>query len=132
MSWSRRATVLGETAMPSLANSSAMVVVVRRDQRKPVIGSPAVSCSSRQWRTAIMSGVFFPSEYDHRRCGGFGRGPHSDPAVAVDLGPRYAPPNQGNRPAECHRHGPGEGTPARQTTAAVVRRASHKTKGWPP
>jgi hypothetical protein len=32
MSWSRRATVLGETAMPSLANSSAMVVVVRRDR----------------------------------------------------------------------------------------------------
>ncbi len=44
--------------MPSLASSSAMVVVVRRDQRKPVMGSPAVSCSSRQWRTAIMSGVF--------------------------------------------------------------------------
>jgi hypothetical protein len=59
MSWSRRATVLGETAMPSLASSSAMVVVVRRDQRKPVMGSPAVSCSSRQWRTAIRSGVFF-------------------------------------------------------------------------
>ncbi len=29
-----------------------------RDQRKPVVGSPAVSCSRRQWRTAIMSGVF--------------------------------------------------------------------------
>ena len=39
-----------------------MVVVVRRDQRKPVMGSPAVSCSSRQWRTAIRSGVFFPPE----------------------------------------------------------------------
>jgi hypothetical protein len=73
MSWSRRATVLGETAMLSWASSSAMVVVVRRDQRKPVMGSPAVSCSSRQWRTAIMSGVFFPWVYDHRRCGGFGR-----------------------------------------------------------
>src|SRR6266852_1501315 len=33
MVWSRRATVLGETAMPSLASSSAMVVVVRRDRR---------------------------------------------------------------------------------------------------
>src|SRR5712691_5589529 len=59
MLWSRRATVLGETAMPSLASSSAMVVVVRRDQRKPVMGSPAVSCSSRQCRTAIRSAVFF-------------------------------------------------------------------------
>src|SRR5262249_3686330 len=59
MSWSRRATVLGETAMPSWANSWAIVVVVRRDQRNPVIGSPAVSCSRRQWRTAIMSGGFF-------------------------------------------------------------------------
>lgn len=47
--------------------------VVRRDQRNPVMGSPAVSCSSRQWRTAIMSGVFFPPEYDHRRCGAIGR-----------------------------------------------------------
>jgi len=45
--------------MPSLRSSSAMVVVVRRDRRKPVLGSPAVSCSSRQWRTAIRSGVFF-------------------------------------------------------------------------
>jgi hypothetical protein len=33
---------MGETAMPSLAGSSAIVVVVRRDQRKPVTGSPAV------------------------------------------------------------------------------------------
>jgi hypothetical protein len=59
MSWSRRATVLDDTAMPSGDSSSARVAVVRRDQRKPVMGSPAVSCSSRQWRTAIMSGVFF-------------------------------------------------------------------------
>ena len=59
--------------MPSLASSSATVVVVRRDQRKPVMGSPAVSCSSRQWRTAIMSGVFFPPEYDPRRCVEIGR-----------------------------------------------------------
>ena len=41
--------------MPSLPSSSAMVVVVRRDQRKPVMGSPAVSCWSRQWRTAIIA-----------------------------------------------------------------------------
>src|SRR6266567_2341296 len=46
---------------------------VGRDHRKPVMGSPAVSCSSRQWRTAIMSGVFFPSAYDQRPCGGCGR-----------------------------------------------------------
>ncbi len=59
--------------MSSLASSSAMVVVVRRDQRKPVMGSPAVSCSSRQWRTAIRSGVFFPPEYDPRPCGEIGR-----------------------------------------------------------
>src|SRR5215510_8776851 len=70
MSWSRRATVLGEIAMPSWANSWAIVVVVRRDQRNPVIGSPAVSCSRRQWRTAIMSGVFFPSEYDTTHASG--------------------------------------------------------------
>jgi len=44
--------------MPSLASSSAIVVVVRRDQRKPVMGSPAVSCSSRPWRTAVRSGFF--------------------------------------------------------------------------
>ena len=48
MLWSRRATVLGETAMPNVASSWAMVVVVRRDQHKPVMGSPAVSCSSKQ------------------------------------------------------------------------------------
>jgi hypothetical protein len=64
---------LGEMAMPSLANSSVMVVIVRRDQRKPVMGSPAVSCSSRQWRTAIRSGGFFPPEYDLRPCGEIGR-----------------------------------------------------------
>ena len=59
--------------MPSLADSSAIVLVVRRDQRRPVMGSPAVSCSSRQWRTAIRSGVFFPSEYAPRRCGAIDR-----------------------------------------------------------
>jgi len=73
MAWSRRATVLGETAMPSLTSSSARVMVVRRDQRKPVVGSPAVSCSSKQWRTAIMSGFFFPLEYDHHPCAEFDR-----------------------------------------------------------
>ncbi len=41
--------------------------------RPPVMGSPAVSRSSRQWRTAIRSGVFFPPEYDHHRCGEIGR-----------------------------------------------------------
>src|SRR6266446_3477897 len=132
MSWSRRATVLGETAMPSLANSSAMVVVVRRDRAQAGHRIARGIVFEQAMENGDYVRRFFSSEYDHRRCGGFGRGPHSDPAVAVDRGPRYAPPNQGNRPAECHRHGPGEGTPARQTTAAVVRRASHKTKGWPP
>src|SRR6266851_3750696 len=33
MVWRRRAPALGETAMPRLASSSAMVVVVRRDRR---------------------------------------------------------------------------------------------------
>jgi hypothetical protein len=47
-----------------------MVVVVRRDQRKPVMGSPAVSCSSKQCRTATRSGVFSPWGYGTARTAG--------------------------------------------------------------
>ena len=40
--------VFGETEMPSGSSTSAILVVLRRDQRKPVMGSPAVSCSSKR------------------------------------------------------------------------------------
>jgi hypothetical protein len=53
------AMVLRETEMPIGSNASAILVELRRDQRKPVMGSPAVSCSSKLCRTSIISGVFF-------------------------------------------------------------------------
>src|SRR5439155_6397258 len=45
--------------MPSWRSSSEILVVVRRDQRKPVMGSPAVSCSSKQCRSRLCPAFFF-------------------------------------------------------------------------
>jgi hypothetical protein len=50
---------IGRYRNTETGHSWAMAVVVRREQRNPAIGSPAASCSRRQWRTAIMSGVSF-------------------------------------------------------------------------
>src|SRR6266478_1384252 len=132
MLWSRRATVLGETAMPSLASSSAMVVVVRRDQRKSVMGSPAVSCSSRPWRTAIMLGVFF------RGCTttAGAAGSAADHILIQQLLPtaghgmhlQAQEITQQSVPAMAQ----ADGTPTRQTIGAVVHPAGHRTEGWRP
>ena len=63
-----RATVRGQTSMPSLCSSAATLAVVRRVHFKPVTGSPAVSCAIRTSSRAMTSGVFFPQACArHRR-----------------------------------------------------------------
>jgi len=59
ISFSRWDTVLGLTSMPILRSSSAIFSVVRLLHFKPVIGSPAASCSSNFSMAEIISGVFF-------------------------------------------------------------------------
>src|SRR5215472_15250005 len=57
--WSKRATVRALTRMRSRSSCAAILVVVRRVHRKPLMGSPAVSGSSNFSISAITSGVFF-------------------------------------------------------------------------
>src|SRR5713101_2932248 len=55
----RRATVLGLTMTPKSPNAMAILSVVRRDHFRPVMGSPAVSYSSRNSIRVTISAVFF-------------------------------------------------------------------------
>lgn len=48
---------------------AATLAVVLRIQRRPVIGSPAASCSNRRSISVITSGVFFPSACVRLRLG---------------------------------------------------------------
>src|SRR6266542_4744260 len=59
---SRRATVLALTLIPKSASARATLAVVRRDHFTPVMGSPAVSYSSRYSIRVTMSAVFFHGE----------------------------------------------------------------------
>jgi len=59
ISCSSRATVLAETSISSCRSSSAIPGGVLWVQRMPVMGSPAVLCSSRISMASITSGVFF-------------------------------------------------------------------------
>src|SRR5436190_17013326 len=72
ISCSSRATVLAEISISSCRSSSAIPAGVLWVHRMPVMGSPAVSCSSRISMASITSGVFF-----HRLAPGTGL---SDPA----------------------------------------------------
>lgn len=51
--------MFGEMRQPCCVSTSAIVRVVRRDQRRPEMGSPAVSCSSRRSRAFNDVGRFF-------------------------------------------------------------------------
>jgi len=55
----RRAPVLGLTKTRKSPSALAILSVVRRDHFRPVIGSPAVSYSSRNSISLTMSAVFF-------------------------------------------------------------------------
>lgn len=59
ISFKRRETVLELTSMPRWYSSCAILSVVRRLHFNPVIGSPAVSCSSNCSMAERISGVFF-------------------------------------------------------------------------
>jgi len=67
MSRSSRATVLAETSISSCRSSSAIPAGVLWVQRMPVMGSPAVSCSSKISMASITLGVFFPPVCAQRR-----------------------------------------------------------------
>ena len=51
--------MLGLTVTPKSPNAMAILSVVRRDHFSPVMGSPAVSYSSRNSIKVTMSAVFF-------------------------------------------------------------------------
>jgi hypothetical protein len=87
MSRSSRATVLAEISIPSCRNSSAIPAGVLWVHRIPVIGSPAVACSSRISIASITSGVFFPPVCARRQTVGSDRQRHPDPATASGRGP---------------------------------------------
>src|SRR6516225_9052760 len=57
--WSKRATVRALTRMRHRSSCAAILAVVRRVHRKPLMGSPAVSGSSSLSISAITSGFFF-------------------------------------------------------------------------
>src|ERR1039457_6105429 len=60
----------------------AILSVVRRDHFSPVMGSPAVSYSSRNSISVTMSAVFFRRVCVRRRSGAYGQRIYSDRAVA--------------------------------------------------
>src|SRR5260370_24095563 len=62
----------------------AILAVVRRDHFRPVMGSPAVSYSSRNSIRVTMSAVFFPRACVRRRSGG--GGPAAPSCLAVGGG----------------------------------------------
>ena len=112
----------GNVELGSWASSSAMVVVVRRDQRKPVIGSPAVSCSSRQGERRLCRAGFFRGY----TAAAAAAGSAADDILVEQLLPtaaRYARPSPENHPAKYPRHDLGGWTLARQTSGVVVHRA---------
>src|SRR5258705_13988477 len=59
MLWSRRATVLAETGISTCSSSAAIFCGVLRVHFKPVMGSPAVSCSNRISMASTISAFFF-------------------------------------------------------------------------
>ena len=54
------ATVLALTRMASFPSCRLIFFVVLRVHLRPLMGSPAVSCSMSCWMVAITPGVFFP------------------------------------------------------------------------
>ena len=65
--------MLGLTLTPKSPNAMAIFSVVRRDHFSPVMGSPAVSYSIRNWISVTMSAVFFRLACGRRRNGAFGQ-----------------------------------------------------------
>ena len=61
--------MLGLTMTPKSASAMATLAVVRRDHFRPVMGSPAVSYSSKNSISVRMSAVFFPPVCVRRRSG---------------------------------------------------------------
>ena len=69
--------MLGLTMTPKSPSAMAILSVVRRDHLRPVMGSPAVSYSSRNSISVTMSAVFFQSVCVRRRRGACGPSIHS-------------------------------------------------------
>src|SRR5260370_39859995 len=90
--------VLGLTRTPKSPNAMAILSVVRRDHFSPVMGSPAVSYSSRNSISVTMSAVFFQPVYVRRRNAECAQSLHSDRAVADVRGRRCGDPGRGTRP----------------------------------
>src|SRR5271169_5772387 len=79
---------------PKSPKAMAILSVVRRDHFRPVMGSPAVSYSSRNSISVTMSVVFFRLVCVRLRNGGCGQSIHSDRAVADVHGQRCENPGQ--------------------------------------
>src|SRR5215813_12495568 len=97
---------VGTDADAEVANAKATLAVVRRDHLRPVMGSPAVSYSSKNSIRVMMSEVFFRLACVRRRNGGCAPAPHSDRAAADGRELRCADPGRGSRPESCRRRGP--------------------------
>ena len=73
---------------------------------RPVMGSPAVSCSRRISMASIISGVFFPRACGQRRLCVHRRFPRLGLIAVVAHGPRYGDQDRESRPVGGRRHGP--------------------------
>src|SRR6266513_3143911 len=89
---SKRATVLALTMIPKSPSAKATLAVVRRDHFTPVMGSPAVSYSSRYSIRVTMSAVFFPRGGGRRPRGGSAPARHRDRAAVGDHVRPYVDP----------------------------------------
>src|SRR6266487_2573092 len=103
---SRRATVLALTLIPKSASARATLAVVRRDHFTPVIGSPAVSYSSKYSIRVTMSAVFFPRGGGRRPRGGSAPARHRDRAAVGDHVRPYADPRSERSPGWYRRRAP--------------------------
>src|SRR5580704_6718476 len=130
MLWSRRATVLAETGISTCLSSSAIFWGVLRVHFKPVIGSPAVSCSNRISMASTISAFFFrPADALHPFCV-HQRRLRPGLRAAVVRERQYAYPGSETRPVDDPRHVPVSEILVRRRADAAVRRADCRTGGW--
>src|SRR5258707_15150476 len=127
MLWRRRATVLAETGISTCSSSAAIFCGVLRVHFKPVMGSPAVSCSNRISMASTISAFFFRLVDVRRRFYVHERTLHPGLRAAVVRELRYACPGEKTRPVDDHRHAPVGEILVRRGADAAVCRADYRT-----
>src|SRR5258707_2054798 len=106
--------------MPANWSCWATFSVVLWVHFKPVIGSPAVSCSKSHSMVWITSGVFFPPACDRRPSGACDPPEHLALPVDAGLWPRCGGQGRAIQRSADRRRGPAAGTEALHIDGVVA------------